>query len=271
MTNRNDELKCVLDFPQGRMLCMENNGYSSVSDIFGPVYFLPRNGTEAFLVAGKYKELFGRNAICVGECKERGIDTAYSLVYDVANGALTDPRLVKETETGTGTEAVKGELADESVVQNLKAALAQGKITLYDHDDTKPESIYNVAQFPDPDGRLLIQLSNKNELYLGVLGNYEKLDAQLQVQAGGDMYYEMATGEFIELPYGLYGPRPDDTPTFNGEELEYLIDVSDKPAAFGLELPPAVAHLNPFSPQLTAPKPASPPRPAQQPKPRSQP
>jgi hypothetical protein len=108
---------------------------------------------------------------------------------------------------------------------------------------------------------LLIQLFNKNELYLGTSGNYTKVDASLAFQGRNSMHYKLATGESIELPYGFDGPGENDIPKFKGEELVYLNARSgEDPAKFGLNLSAGIVHLDPFSPQLTASRPGSPPR-----------
>ncbi len=238
MTDKTNEIKFALEFPQGLILFVDS-----------AAYFQPHKSTDAFSVSGERKELFGKNAINVAQNKDTGAD-AYSVVYEfAANGALADARLVAKTET------VNGKLADEKTVLGLNEALAQNKITL--HKYKAPDSIFNAAQFLD--GRLLIQLFNENQLYLGTPGNYTKLDAELKVQGGNSMYYKTATGESIDLPYGYGGPGPGNVPKFDGEELSYLdVGAGSDPAKLGLDLSPGIAHLNPFSPQLTAPKPQRP-------------
>ena len=190
------------------------------------------------------EELFGKHAISVG----KGDDGAkpYSVVYEFNDvGALIDARLV------SGTETARGVLADAKTVQDLSAAIASGALTLYAPRDTEPSKIFNVAQFPD--GRLLVQLMNKNELYIGKPGSYEKLDATLQAQGGCSMYYKAASGETIHLPWGYGGPNHE-TPTFGDQELLYNLKykTGSDPSAAGLDLSGGIVALTPFSPGLPA-------------------
>ena len=245
MTSKKDDIKFALDFPQGHILFMSGGG----------AYFHPHKGADAFMVWGERKELFGKNAITVSKDRDTGAG-GYSVVYEFAeNGALSDARLVN------GTQTLRGALADSKTLQGLNDALAQGEITLYNRRDTEPASVFNAARFPD--GRLLIQLANKNELYLGKPGSYEKLDATLQVQGGCSMYYKTAKGDSIALPYGMGGPGYDDIPKFNEEELTYVnVRPGQPPDKFGLDLSSGIRHLDPFSPEVAAPRPVSTPKPA---------
>ena len=244
-------IKFALEFPQGRILCMKPD--SSSRDEVGGVYFQPYQSAEAFMVWGERKELFGKHAISVA--KSDSVETPYSVVYEFADGgALTDARLVSKTETARGV------LADDKTVQSLDTAIASGALTLYAPRDTEPGKIFNVAQFPD--GRWLVQLMNKNELYLGKPGSYEKLDAQLQAQGGCSMYYKAATGENIHLPWGYGGPNHE-TPTFGEQDLVYNLKIKTgaDPKEAGLDLTDGLLALNPFSPGLPAKPQAPAPKP----------
>lgn len=250
---QNNDIKFALEFPQGRILCMKPDSFSR--DDLGGVYFLPYESTEAFMVWGERKELFGKHAISVA--KSDSVETPYSVVYEFSEtGALIDARLVSKAETARGT------LADEKTVQSLAAAIGAGTVTLVSPRDTEPAKIFNVAQFPD--GRLLVQLMNKNELYLGKPGSYEKLDARLAAQGGCSMYYKAASGETIQLPWGYGGPNHE-TPTFGEQELVYNLKykTGSDPATAGLDLSGGIVALNPFSPGL----PAKPQAPALKPQP----
>lgn len=243
------EINFALEFPQGHILFMKPTQSSG-----GGTYFVPNDSEAGFALWGENKELFGKKAINVA--KSDTVQTPYSLVYEFAeDGALTDARLVTQGQT------LRGKLADEMTVQTLNAALAQDQLKLYGYRDLEPVTVYNVAQFPD--GKLLLQISNKHELYLGTPGNFEKLDAHLVAQGGCSMYYKLATGESIELPWGLGGMRHGEPPVFAGEELTYLnVPPGSDPAKFGLTFPAKATPLNPFSPgiapaataQRTAPK-----------------
>lgn len=250
-------VKFALEFPQGSILFMENDRPGVSGDV-GAIYFQPRGAAEAFMVWGERKELFGKHAVTVAKDRETGAG-GYSVVYEFgANGALADARLVSQAET------VQGALATPETVQALNDALARGEIMLYGRQDTELSKVFNAASFPD--GRLLVQLLNKNELYLGTPGNYEKVDAHLVAQGGNSMYYKTAAGEDIELPYGFGRPGRDDIPKFNGEELTYLpVEPGADPAKFGLALAPGVVHLDPFSQQLRTQKPSAPKKDAPKP------
>jgi hypothetical protein len=244
-----NEIKFALEFPQGRILCTQNQG----------MYFLPWQSAEAFMVWGEHKELFGKHAVSMRQDNQT-TKIPYSVVYEFSDaGALTDARLVTQKET------IRGSLVDAATVQSLNAALANDTIKLYSTRDMQPDSVYNVAKFDD--GRLLIQLSGKNELYLGKPDTgYEKLDAHLYMQGGCSMYYKMtATGETIELPWGLGGPRRGEDPKFKGEKLAWVENNSHDPAAFGLDLFKGIVALNPFSEGLPA-KPQAKPQGPQAPK-----
>jgi hypothetical protein len=204
---------------------------------------------------GERKELFGKNAVTIKEDKKAG-NGGYSVVYEFGeNGSLKDARLVK------GEETVYGRHVDEQTFKKLSDALAQDKINLHNVQDTQLSTVFNAASFAD--GRVLIQLLNKNELYLGTAGNFKKLDATLQVQGGNSMYYKTAAGDNIALPYSYGGPGPNDVPSFNDEELEYLpIQSGSDPKALGLEIPEGTKVLDPFSPEVLAKaKPLSKPSP----------
>ncbi len=228
-----DQIKFALEFPQGSILMTATGG----------AYFNPSNSTDAFMVYGERKELFGKNAITVSQDRTTGAG-GYSVVYEFA---ANDYRLMK------GNETVRGTLADDATVACLNQALAQNKIKLYTPQDTRPATVYNVARFAD--GRLLIQLANKSELYLGKDGDFKKLDAIPTLQGGGSKYYKLTTGEQIALPYGYGGPNGE-IPTFNGEELIWLnVKSGEDPAKFGLKIEAGVAPLDPFSPKQETQKP----------------
>src|SRR5690606_19161680 len=118
----------------------------------------------------------------------------YSVVYEFSNGALSDARLVK------GDQTIGGRLVAAAEQEKLNEAVQQGAITLRRPEATEAPKVHNVACFED--GRYLVQLLNKAELYLGTPGNYAKLDATLTVQGGGSRFYTLPDGEEINLPYG---------------------------------------------------------------------
>jgi len=231
----------ALDFPQGHILFLGNQG----------AYFLPHHSMDAFQIWGERKELFGKNAITVRGDRTTGAES-YSVVHEFANdGKLLDARLV-------GTAATfHGQLADAETINNLNGALAQNALNLHSVRDTEPDRIFNAARFAD--GRLLIQLHNRNELYIGTPGNFEKVDAQLYVQGGNSMYYRTPEGEKIDLPYGYGGPNGE-APSFKGEFLAYIkVNDNGDPAQFGLEIKRGIKHLSPFSPEVAVnQKPAAP-------------
>lgn len=255
------KVKFALSFPQGLVFFMENDNRFSGDDI-GAIYFLPQADKNAFIVWGERKELFGKHAVTVRTNPGPGARNsgyAYSVVYEFLGGRLADARLVKDQET------IYGALADQKTLRDLEGALARKEIVLRGRSDAEPDSVFNVARFPD--GRLLIQLLNKNELYLGRDGDFKKLDAQLAVQGGCSMHYMLPTGEPIDLPYGYGGPGRKDIPTFAGVTLSYVEPHNADPAAYGLRLDARMKHLDPFSPkqpgavlpsQGTPPKPPAP-------------
>lgn len=239
-----NSLLFALSFPQGHILFMENKDRYAHDKVAG-IYFLPTDAHEAFLVWGSRQELFGKKAVEVSEDKDADM-AAYTIVYEFDEaGALSDARLVTRGQT------VRGKLADENFVQTTNAALAQGVITLYTKEHTAADKIFNVAQFND--GRLLVQLFNKNELYLGTPGHFQKLDARHVAQGGNSMYYALPDGGKISLPYGYGGPGRGDIPQFKDEVLTYRNDykTGDDPAKVGLNLGTGIKHLAPFpKPQL---------------------
>lgn len=243
MADTPKEIKFAIEFPQGHVLFMKDtNAYSNSTGI-GGIYFRAHDSAHAFLVYGERKELFGKNAVTVGADRDTGA-TGYSVVHEFnAAGQLVDARLVSKEETLTG------KLVDDAALAAMNAELAADKIRFLSQRDTELARVFNVASFPD--GRLLVQLFNRNELYLGTPGNYEKLDAQLQAQGGNSMYYKLASGESIELPYSFGGPGRNDVPKFGDQELKYLdVKSGDKPEKYGLTIKPGVTPLTPFSPGL---------------------
>ena len=234
-------IKFAIDFPQGHVLFMENQG----------AYFLPHHGLDAFQIYGERKELFGKNAITVRANKDTG-DTEYNVVHEfAADGTLGDARIVTRGQT------THGKLADAETVNNLNGALAQNAITLRSTSDTEPDRIFNAARFSD--GRLLLQLMNRNELYIGTPGNFEKVDAQLYVQGGNSMYYRTPDGQKIDLPYGYGGPNHE-TPSFKGEYIGYVkVNGNGDPAQFGLTIDRGTPkHLSPVSPEVQPEAPKAP-------------
>ena len=222
----------ALDFPQGHILFLENQG----------AYFLPRHSMDAFPIWGERKELFGKNAINVQADRSAGTE-GYSIVHEFSEtGQLSDARLVSKTQTFRGT------LADTETLNSLNGALAQNALTLHSMQDMEPDCVFNAARFAD--GRLLVQLHNRNELYIGTPGNFEKVDARMYVQGGNSMYYRTPAGEEINLPYGYGGPN-NETPTFKGEPIAY-IQVKDNcnPAQFGLQIDRGIKPLSPFSAEV---------------------
>lgn len=241
-----DHIKFALTFPQGLILFMGREEAVLPGNV-GNVYFQPRASTEAFIVYGERKELFGKHAITVSQDRNTG-GGGYSVVYEFSDGkALSDARLVK------GDQTVRGTLMDPAAVRDLNDVIASGGMTFYSDYDTRPDTIFNMARFED--GRLLIQLSNKNELYMGTPGNFEKVDAKPEVQGGNSMYYKLTSGGTVELPYGFGSPRHGENPKFDGEELTYITAFDRDPATYRLNLPSRPTHLDPFSPQLSTPAP----------------
>ncbi len=234
-------VKFAIDFPQGHVLFMENQG----------AYFLPHHGLDAFQIYGERKELFGKNAITVRANQTTG-DAEYNVVHEFAgDGSLSDARLVTRGQT------IHGKLADAETVNNLNGAFAQGGITLRNTQDTQPDTIFNAARFSD--GRLLLQLHNRNELYIGTPGPFEKVDAQLYVQGGNSMYYRTPDGQQIDLPYGYGGPNHE-TPSFKGEYIAYIkVEKNGDPAQFGLTIDRGIPkHLSPVSPEVQPEAPKAP-------------
>jgi len=231
----------ALDFPQGHILFLDNQG----------AYFLPRHSMDAFQIWGERKELFGKNAINVQGDRTSGTK-GYSVVHEFAeDGKLLDARLVGPSGT------VRGQLADADTLNSLNGALAQNAMALHSVRDTEPDRVFNAARFSD--GRLLIQLHNRNELYIGTPGSFEKVDAEMYVQGGNSMYYRTPAGEEINLPYGYGGPNGE-APSYKGELLAYIqVKDNGNPAQFGLDIKRGIQHLSPFSPELQADqKPAAP-------------
>lgn len=227
------QAKFALEFPQGHVFYADSG-----------IYYRPNGGDIGYMVYGERKELFGKQAVIVAANRENGSGD-YAVVHEFRNGALIDARLVKRDTT------VEGKLADEQTLANLNADLASGALALRRPQDMRPPSVFNVAQFPD--GRLLLQM-DKDELYLGTPGNFQKLDARKTVQGGNSMYYQMADGTPIALPYGMGGPRHGEPPMFGKQELVYLQTTDRNPATFGLTFPPAPPFLDPFStPAAAAP------------------
>ncbi|MDE2337330.1 MAG: hypothetical protein KGL10_08455 [Alphaproteobacteria bacterium] len=240
MPANSQKIKYVFNFPQGLVLLMDGGGSP---DSVGGIYFKPHQGNDAFMVYGERKELFGKHAVTVAKNRDTGAG-GYSLVYEFFwNNAPADIRLVKDKTTVTGVAV------EQDAVRRMSDDIAAGKTVLHDVRDMQPDRVFNVARFAD--GRLLIQLLNRNELYLGTPGNYEKVDAKCVLQGGCSMYYQTPAGERIDLPYGMGGPLQNDSPKFKGEKLEYIDVKSDgNPAEFGLELASKIVPLDPFSPQL---------------------
>jgi hypothetical protein len=93
-----------------------------------------------------------------------------------------------------------------------------------------------------------------DDLYLGTPGHYEKVDAKLSVQGGNSMYYTMACGGKIELPYGYGGPNGE-TPTYDGQNLKYLdVESGEDPATFGPDLSSDLKVREPFPPAPPKPR-----------------
>lgn len=225
-------VKFALEFPQGIILVTDGGG----------AYFSPPRNTGAFQIYGEHKELFGKNALTVREDYTTR-DPGYSVVYEFGDaGALTDARLVR------GKDTFRGKLVDAVALADINAKISGGQITLYTTRDTQPPTVSRAARFAD--GRLLVMVDR--DLYLGTPGNYEKMDAQVVLQGGSSLYYKTGDGKSIALPWGMGGPNGE-LPTFDGEPLNYVSNKSgEDPAKYGLTLPGRVAHLNPFSPQLSA-------------------
>lgn len=238
----------ALEFPQGTIFFMEEKGHAKYNTLhLGRVYFKPAGGNDAFIVPGERRELFGKCAITIRDNTKTG-EAGYSIVWEfAADGALADARLVNKNRT------VRGGLAAAAAVAQLDADIAAGALALREKENA--DEVFNVARFPD--GRLLIQLSNKNELYLGTPGHYTRLDASPVASLGNYRIYETAEGTVIRLPHYLrvspslgQATGPKDEPSFGGQKLEYLdVEPGADPKAFGLVLKKA-EHLNPFSPLI---------------------
>ncbi len=251
MASNKGTIKFGLDFPQGQILFMDNDGGNGA-------YFLPHQGAEGFMIWGERKELFGKNALSVARGED--VQTPYTLVHEFNEaGALTDARLIANNQT------TRGALMDTATAQALNEAISKETVKLYGYQDLQKPRVFNAARFPD--GRLLIQMHNKNELYLGSPETgYEKVDARLHVQGGNSLYYKTPAGENIDLPYSFGGPRHGEPPMYKGIELSYIdVKGNGEPAQFGLNFNDGHTPLNPFSPglpQKVAAKPAAPKGPA---------
>jgi hypothetical protein len=232
MANK-DTIKFGLEFPQGQILFTSSNG----------TYFLPHQGVEGFMIWGDRKELFGKNALSITRGED--VPTPYTLVHEFNEaGALTDARLIADNQT------THGALMDSATVQALNAAITNDTVQLFGYQDLQKPRVFNAARFPD--GRLLIQMHNKNELWLGTPeAGYEKVDAQLYVQGGNSMYYKTPEGEKIDLPYSFGGPRHGEPPMYKGIELTYIdVKRDGDPAQFGLSFTGGHTPVNPFTPGL---------------------
>lgn len=243
MSTDKSEIKFALAFPQGHILFMAA----------GVIYFLPNDGDRAYMVYGERKELFGKNAVSVQGNRQTG-EEGYSVVYEFAeDGALYDARLVSRGQT------LRGSLAPQNVVDTISAGIGQGAITLLTPDQTRPESIVNVARFPD--GRLLVQLSKERALYVGTDGNFTKIDARLHAQGGSTMIYRLGTGGTVYLPWSFGGPARGEAPKYEETELSYLHNPTAE--SIGFTLDQGIKPLTPFSAEVlkntqgAAPKPPS--------------
>ncbi len=239
MKQTQKEVKFAFNFPQGMVFFLKDEHSGEA----GKAYFKPHQSVDAFEISGERKELFGKHALTVEKNKETGAG-GYSVVYEFFwTGAAPDIRLVNDKKTVTGVLLVSDAAA------RMSDDIAAGKIILRDAEDMKPERIFNAAVFAD--GRILIQLFDKRELYLGTPGNYKKLDAKLLAQGGCSMYYKTRGGVEISLPYSYGGPGTKDIPVAGGEILKYLnVAPGTDPAELGLVLPPRVKAPDPFSPEL---------------------
>lgn len=230
MSSNPSEIKFALAFPQGHILFMAAGG----------IYFLPNDGDRAYMVYGERKELFGKNAVSVQGNRQTS-EEGYSVVYEFAeDGTLYDARLVTRQQT------MRGSLAAQNVVDTISAGIGQGAIMLLTPDQTRPESISNVARFDD--GRLLVQVSKERALYIGTPGNYEKVDARLHAQGGSTMIYRLGTGGTVYLPWSFGGPPHGEKPKFEETELSYLHNPTAE--SIGFTLDQGIAPLTPFSAEV---------------------
>ena len=235
MSHTQDTVSFAIAFAQGHILFMQRGGS----------YFVPCDTMDGFQIYGEGKELFGKKAITVRGNRNTG-EADYSVVYEFNDDKqLTDARLI------CGVQTLRGTLATQDTLDTFNGALAQGALKLYTTRDTQPDRIFNVARFVD--GRYLIQMSNTNTLYIGTPGNYQKMDARLNVQGGNSMYYKDSDGGDIALPWGFGEPRYGEMPKFKGEELNYVaVKQNGDPAEFGLVLADKQKHLSPFHPDVLA-------------------
>ncbi len=269
MSQAPQEIKFALSFPQGEVIFFKGDARFNGPDI-GGIYFLPKNGDAAFVLYGERKELFGKNAVNVNTNNETG-RPGYSVVWEFNEaGKLSDARAItkgqavkgpvdqwlveRELDHRPGSVLTKdvllrGVLTDAARVQQISDRLAAGEITLYGDRDTRPPSIFNVARFTD--GRLLVQLWNDDQLYIGTPGNFTKLDARKVAQGGNSMYYQTATGENIELPWSVGGASPGQFPKFGDETLNYMdVPTGAPPSAVGLDILGGVKALDLFSAEV---------------------
>ncbi len=232
------KVKFALEFPQGLVVIIESSG----------AYFKPQNSNDAFMISGERKELFGKNAITVQKdyASKRG---GYAVVYEFGENG-NDVRLVR------GQETIKGNLADDATVQALNDKLANDTLKLYSTRDTQPRKVFSAARFSD--GRVLLHFEDKRELYIGTPGNYQRVDARQTLQGGSSMWYQTADGVTISLPWSFDGPPQGEMPMYGDEMLNYVSTGRDDPAKFGFVVPEPVNPLDPFSPEVTTPKPAAP-------------
>lgn len=249
-------VKFALQFPQGVVIFMQ--GSPAALHGIGNIYFLPEGAKDAFMVEGQCQSFAGKYTVSVAKDKDAGAP-AYHLVHEFADdGRLIDARAI------CGGKTLSGVLAGAARVREIAESLRMGQLRLHSVDDTRPLRVFNMARFAD--GRMLIQLFMRHELYIGTPGNFEKLDAKLVGASGNNRSYRLSAGGSVELPWGAVGPSLE-LPSFNGEKLQYMnFYIGENPAKFGLEVD-MPKPLNPFSPELAktacaAPAVAQTPRPS---------
>lgn len=232
-------LKFALQFPQGAMLFFQG-GQHALNGV-GDVYFLPRGGTDAFMLDGMQSSCAGETTLAVFKDKDLGIPP-YDVVYRLDENGR--PAAAQLRHDGRSTD---GACMPDDDFGALQAAVSDGKIRLHDLAAQQPPRVFNIARFAD--GRLLVQLLFRAELYLGTPGNFQKLDVKLAGRQGNSRIYELPDGERIDLPWTAAGPGLE-PPVFKGVTLQYLnFYTGDAPAKYGLDIY-CVRPVCPFSPEI---------------------
>ena len=238
------QIDTVLEFPEGDFLITSRPTISSQG-----IYFMQPGSDKAYLGWGPENELMGKiHRRLPSSCEQF---KEYDVTYEIEDDALIAARLI------TPFSKSAGQLAAPSKVKKLNDNLQNGTLQLV--GKYSPPAISCAARLPNGETLLVVEGLKEQDydysLFIGQPGNFEEFTLTKGLQGGRKMIWTGAeTGNKLEYIYRGSSSGGREKPSYGDDILAYIeLDDYEDLTQFGLEVDTPDPHLDPFSPELSAP------------------